>query len=281
SYAQRSTTFSATGAYATGMAHSNSAFNAPRFQPATTCTGCSQDLNGNGWVPGIQVTAGEVYLLYVDNYDQSGTAFQLDWYMEDSQGQPAADLLNCFTLPVELIALAASPSGDDALVTWSTATEHNSDRFIVERSGDNVRFLPIGTVHAMGESQTRSDYRLLDQYPLPGINYYRLAMVDQDGSQEYSPVVVAELHDGGSTPNLYPNPVKDRMHLGFHMPVQGDAMVLITDLVGRTVEIQHFHLDRGPGRVILDAERLQPGSYSVHVLASSGPVGRAINFVKE
>jgi hypothetical protein len=278
SYAGPFSTYSQTGGYATGMGHATTSFNNPRFATATPPR--QEDASGNGWVSGIQVSTGQVFLLYVDNYTQSGSAFQLDWFMLNSAGQPASDLLNCVVLPVELIDLRATPSGSQVMVDWTTASEHLSDHFRVERSLDNLEFSPLGTMAAAGESVQRRDYRFVDPAPQRGANYYRLQQVDQDGATTPSHVVVAYMLSGADAPLLFPNPVDSRLNVAFPMPQDGDAMVQVLDATGRSVDMQHFHLQRGPAQVALELAQLAPGCYSISVLTATGPVSAAAGFVK-
>jgi hypothetical protein len=92
-------------------------------------------------------------------------------------------------LPVELISFQGRTIGEENLLTWSTATEHNNDHFDVERSADGAEFEWIGTMDGAGNSQQVINYELNDRQPLRGYNYYRLKQVDIDGTATYSNVV--------------------------------------------------------------------------------------------
>ncbi|HMC96305.1 MAG TPA: M36 family metallopeptidase, partial [Flavobacteriales bacterium] len=99
------------------------------------------------------------------------------------------------TLPVELLDLHAWPNSRGILLTWTTATESNSDRYDVERSTDGEHWTRIGTQAAAGNSMAMLEYDFLDDAPKTGVNYYRLHMFDLDGSQTYSSTVSAEWKD--------------------------------------------------------------------------------------
>ena len=114
-----------------------------------------------GWVPGLQVTAGQVYLLYISNWTQSSVGFGLDWTLENGAS------LDCTVLPVELVHFTAEAMGPDALLTWRTASEHGCSHFEVQRSEDAENFGPIGTVAGAGDSQTMQEYTFVDTDPFP------------------------------------------------------------------------------------------------------------------
>ena len=56
-------------------------------------------------------------------------------------------------------------------------------------------------------SSTTNNYDLLDQQPLPGLNFYRLKIMDKDGSFRYSPVRRINFNNNGDDVTVYPNPV--------------------------------------------------------------------------
>ncbi|MBP6642326.1 MAG: T9SS type A sorting domain-containing protein [Flavobacteriales bacterium] len=92
-------------------------------------------------------------------------------------------------LPIELLSFEGETQGTTNHLTWSTATERNNDHFDLERSADGQSFIRIGSLPGVGNSQQVTDYALIDERPLQGLNYYRLKQVDLDGTATYSNVV--------------------------------------------------------------------------------------------
>lgn len=91
------------------------------------------------------------------------------------------------SLPVELLAFAVEKSSQKALLKWSTASEKNFSHFSVEKSADGINFTRIGTVNARGSSSAPASYEFHD-YDFNRTSYYRLKMVDIDGTHEYSQI---------------------------------------------------------------------------------------------
>ncbi len=92
-------------------------------------------------------------------------------------------------LPVELIDFTGQAVGEAVHLNWSTASERNSDYFLLERSTDSRTFEPLGQVPARGNSAIQVDYQYIDPSPRAGLNYYRLRQVDLDGSVNFSEVI--------------------------------------------------------------------------------------------
>lgn len=109
-------------------------------------------------------------------------------------------------LPVELVAFEAEATTEGVLLQWRTGTERNSDHFMVERSTDGISFRPVATVAAAGESLSQRHYETMDHAPENGMNYYRLRMVDQDGTEQLSSWAVVHRRPETARPQVYPNP---------------------------------------------------------------------------
>lgn len=142
-------------------------------------------------------------------------------------------------LPVSLISFEAEKADDyKARIFWSTAIEENVRHFEVERSANAIDFEQIHTVEAVGNSQTQKDYEVFDESPLLGINYYRLKMVDEDGSFEYSPMRSLEFAGGLalSWDNIYPNPFHNILNVAFNIAEGRTYQISIYDIQGRLVK---------------------------------------------
>jgi len=84
-------------------------------------------------------------------------------------------------LPVELLSFEAEMiDGIVSQLVWETASELNSDYFIINRSNDGKVFEEIGRVKASGNSNNQNYYQIYDDEPKE-VNYYTLNLVDQNG----------------------------------------------------------------------------------------------------
>jgi hypothetical protein len=272
-------TFNSTGSYNTGMG--SPTFSSPQFNtpytsyglPATTDICPLTPPQYCGWVPGIQVSAGQVYLLYVTNWSGTSTGFNLNWML----GGGAS--LDCTVLPVELLSLEAEAHDPVIHVTWATATETHSDHFVVERSPDNAVFSPIGTVPAAGNSQFRHDYHFVDQQPYRGLNYYRLEQVDANGAATRSNTVVAFLSQGFAVA-LYPNPASEVLHVSFASPLAQDARLDVLDALGRKVGV-NIVATKGQGSASIPLVDLACGCYQLRITLADGSILPSGSFVKQ
>ena len=78
-------------------------------------------------------------------------------------------------LPITLLAFQAQAKETHVMISWFTARESDIDSFYVERSEDAIEYAQIGSVKAVGNSETLHAYAYADKQPLDNkIAYYRL-----------------------------------------------------------------------------------------------------------
>lgn len=94
------------------------------------------------------------------------------------------------SLPVELSSFTTSCEDQLEQLNWTSESEYRFDYYEIERSYDLEEFTSVGIVDAVGESTTTQQYSF--GLPLTVENaqvYYRLRMVDLDGSSEFSDII--------------------------------------------------------------------------------------------
>ena len=94
-------------------------------------------------------------------------------------------------LPVELLYFDGVTYPSFNSLRWSTASEHNSDYFEIERSIDGEIWKVVGSKLASGNSTVVINYSYLDSFDDLVIHYYRLKQVDYDGQYKvYGPILL-------------------------------------------------------------------------------------------
>lgn len=169
------------------------------------------------------------------------------------------------SLPVTLVKFSGKKVAQGNLLSWTTASEANSKQFVVERSADANGFIAIGTVAAAGNSNVAKNYNYTDGAPLPRKNYYRLKMLDKDGSFEYSKTILLDADINGTLTSLYPNPssLGQQVLLQITGGQKGKASVTITNIAGQVVStLTKASLD-GNYQIALPVKQLATGLYII------------------
>ena len=192
---------------------------------------------------------------------------------------------NTNPLPVTLTRFTAVAQGADAVLTWATAQEVNSQGFEVQVSTDGMAFSKLGFVaSAAPNSSEAHTYQYRDATPgKQGTRYYRLRQLDLDGKESFfGPQAVAFGASAlAASVQGYPNPFGADFTLALQTAAAGPATVSVFDGVGRQVRLVQPTLAAGSSSLVLgDLASLPHGLYVVQVRYADGQTQR-LKVVKE
>lgn len=138
---------------------------------------------------------------------------------------PTIITLNEALLPVDLTNIQATTEKKTVKLSWRTASEDNASHYSIERSLNGERFQAVDNVPATGSRDSETGYTYTDQHPVTGDNFYRLKMVDLDGTFGYSPVVSATVEASNLHLGAFPNPTAGMVRLSSQI-APGTSMTL-------------------------------------------------------
>jgi hypothetical protein len=165
-------------------------------------------------------------------------------------------------LPVTLSEFDAKAENCVSVIKWKTSNETNLNKFEIETSSDGLVFLVAGTVKPSASSSI-GQYQFSWNQPT-GKAYYRLKMIDNDGSITYSKIIpiTSDCNDKKKFVQLYPNPVQTTQVLKVN--ITGYDKAIRGDLYSATGQfIKSFILTNGGNK--LSVENLSQGFYTLKV----------------
>lgn len=112
-------------------------------------------------------------------------------------------------LPVTWLDFTAQRQANQVLLQWSTASEINTQDFVVQHSVNASDWASLGSIDAAGNSNITNRYSYLHTTPVKGsntINYYRILQRDLDGKFSFSKILSLRFEDGREEVLVYPNP---------------------------------------------------------------------------
>jgi Secretion system C-terminal sorting domain len=137
-------------------------------------------------------------------------------------------------LPLQLTAFTVTAQQNTALLNWTMEQAAGIEHFNVQHSTDGATFAAIGTVAAAAGDAGSANYSFTDENPAKALNYYRIEIVNQDGSTTYSGIrTLGSASTATATVNIYPNPATDRLHIT--TAANTAFNILIIDVQGRIV----------------------------------------------
>ncbi|MES2850427.1 MAG: T9SS type A sorting domain-containing protein [Bacteroidota bacterium] len=111
-------------------------------------------------------------------------------------------------VPVKLSSFTCTANGNTAYIDWQSAEEINASKYIIQYSNDGSNFKDIATVMATGSN---NNYKYV-HHQVSGTAFYRLKMMDKDGSFKYSEIRVVKF-DNKPGFTIAPNPANDVVYV--------------------------------------------------------------------
>jgi len=162
-------------------------------------------------------------------------------------------------LPVRLTSFNASAEGLSTKLVWNTVEESGITEYIVEKSTDGRNYTAIGTVKAAN----LKSYSFIDVQSSEN-SYYRLKMVELDGSYKYSYIVSVKAKLDASL-LLSPNPVRSSLMIQ-HPKATANSHVQIISATGQL--LRDIRLSANAVISNVDMSGLTSGLY--HVVYRNG-----------
>ena len=170
-------------------------------------------------------------------------------------------------LPLRLISFNAVPQNDNTTsLYWKTSNEINTQYFVVERSSDGTAFTSIANVFANGRVSNQYNSTVAD--PITGIVFYRLKIVDNNGSFVYSPVVKIDRRKNTAGFSLLSNPVKDFIIINTTDRSLHNTLASIINMQGAVVKT--FIVKEGSQ--VVDINNLPNGVYLMRTVNGSSRI---------
>lgn len=165
-------------------------------------------------------------------------------------------------LPIELISFSANCNDGMVDFKWTTASETNNNRFVVERSADGNSFEQVVEVEGSNNSNYVIDYVAIDEAPLEKVSYYRLKQIDYDGKTDYSDLVGFQPCSSPKDFNLeqvYFN--ENSLRGAVYSHLRQSANLRLYNSFGQLIESQAINVNEGYNSIDLPLLDVSQGIY--------------------
>lgn len=208
-------------------------------------------------------------------YDASGTgSFLLGSGVNDTlpdfeiNGGFSDDNIVSTALPVTLIQFKLNRNNSKVVLNWQTQSEINFSHFELERSNNGQSFYPIATINSSNQLNG-SNYSYTDVATANGTTFYRLKMIDKDGSSTYSRVLT-DVNNAINTPLVvYPTVSTGSVVKAIFTPVAKAAQLKVLDVNGKLMVA--YNLQSGATNQSIETALFNKGIYFI-VLQNEGIV---------
>jgi hypothetical protein len=222
-----------------------------------TWAGAAFDLAGNFWMA-------SKYKLYEIPNGSTTPVFVADFAGFKGSGTEVTDLAQCnyssTPLPLVWSSFNATLQNDKADLDWQIAQPISVNGFYIERSIDSKNWEKLTFIpYTNGDL----DYSFTDPNPAPGINYYRIAELDDNNEPNYSVIRTLNM-PSRSNITIWPNPAFDIVNIQYYGS-SNNMTAVIMDELGRTISKSNIN----QGNNIVSLSKIPPGIYFVKVTGAN------------
>ena len=180
-------------------------------------------------------------------------------------------------LPVTLLDFKAVLVNEKVLVQWKTTREQNLTGYTILKSTDGIAFSPIGYEAAKSYGSLTAEYSIPDNQPNKGLNYYKLKIIDKDGTFSFSKIVSVNINSDIFTWKIFPNPVQHTLFISTYGRNE-KVTFQISDAVGRKIKELYVSLN-GNSSFAIPIAQLPKGIYTLQLRTASKTETK--QFIKE
>lgn len=185
-------------------------------------------------------------------------------------------------LPVTITQFKAQQKNNHVQLLWNTANELNIDRYEVEKSTNGQQFTAIAKIISNSNNSSNT-YEMSDVNVSTGTMYYKLKIIEKDGSYSYSKVVTINIGKSGTSDfAIYPNPVKgNQIGLQLNNVEKGNYTVRLINNIGQVVyqSSQYINGNNGNEKITLSST-IPAGQYQLEISNGKG-IRMLQNLIKE
>ncbi len=190
---------------------------------------------------------------------------------------PAGTTQVCVPLPIPgLQYFSGSLTNGGAILSWLMNDISYVDSYQLQSSVDQVSYQAIASIKNMGNKKlSYTDSRIID-----GSVYYRLMMVQNDGSVYYSETVplTRTTYDAVKYISLQPNPATDMLTVILYARKPEQTTMSIYNAYGQQVFSRTSLLSRGYNKINFPVSLLSSGAYYLKIISKDA--GTVQSFIK-
>ncbi len=222
--------------------------------------------------------SGNVTLGPFDASEVYDFTISLDTQLECSQTYSGS--VACVTVSVELLSFVGSAEESANLLSWQTASEIETDYFVLERSDDGSDFSELARVAAKAGTHSRASYFFADSENLKGVLYYRLSEIEQSGTTKVVSNVLTIERDfvDFEIVSISPVPVSTDLQISLSSSKDDFLYWFTCDLTGKVVDSGQQDIPAGFSEFYIPVGDYAKGAYQL--LLSDGEQNHSVKFIR-
>ena len=164
----------------------------------------------------------------------------------------------------QVIDFQVVKENESSRILWSNNFNDRTDYFMIEKSLDGEHFESFLEMDNNSNAQGFVFYDKKDNAPVFGENYYRLRLIQNDGSEILSATQMVRFETDWDQIFVFPNPAKNEIRINLEPHIGRKIDLQIFDARGTV--IQNIHFDNLEiAQPVFDLEKFENGLYVISI----------------
>jgi len=177
-----------------------------------------------------------------------------------------------------LSSFSGSSVNNKRNLKWTLTEGNDAAGIVLEKSANGTSFMSLAEFRTNFEDKSQTEFSYSDNKDIDVTVYYRLAIFNKEGKVQYSNVLhfTAEKNTMDQLA-VYPSMVQSATTINYTSKEKQSAVIMVTDLSGRTVKQQNVLLQEGTNSIQVSGfDQYRKGNYIVSVAAGSQKLAKQI-----
>ncbi|MBX2931798.1 MAG: T9SS type A sorting domain-containing protein [Chitinophagaceae bacterium] len=202
---------------------------------------------GNGPIADITgLQANTTYLIYIGAIENTKAVFDLTFS-------------GSALLPIKLSSFTGATKSDFNNLDWVVEQVINVDKIVIERSSNGTEFNAIGEIKGNEAYLKKGNFKDYKPYI---ISYYRLKIINTDGSAEYSKTIVLKRNDKVLF-TVNPNPATTYSEIQISSEIKGKYSLMIYNINGQAIYKKDIIINPGINSHKINTAAFAKGVYRI------------------
>jgi len=182
------------------------------------------------------------------------------------------------TLATKLLSFKGTAIDKTIELKWTATAEEDLNLYELQKSYDGIHFQAMALVFV--KEPENDDYNFPDKKPATGKNYYRLKMIEKDGSFSYSDIVIVQFGKKASFDiTVAPNPVLSSIHVQMTGLQKGDYRIELHNTAGQVFRNQLFTVSQDSQTETIPRNNMIKGLYWMNVYDNTNHIVKSLKII--
>ncbi len=170
-----------------------------------------------------------------------------------------------------VLAFEAYPVTGNSILEWFSNTTDLESIFEIEHSTDDKAYTKIDEVEVVYNNEYESFYKLMDDQPEIGENYYRIKQIFKDGTTEYTETKKLVYAGEATKFRFYPNPANEVLNIELENFENKSGNLQIINMLGQVMK-QVTLENNYSSRLQIPIHQLENGMHTLVISVEGKPV---------